>query len=146
MKNISIKQGLFVAVGILSAGLFNSCKPPKVDSAMAGDAAKKVYVAPGKKDELYLFTSGGFSGQVGVYGLPSGRMLKNVPVFSQDAETGYGYSEETKPMLMTSHGFTPWDDSHHPQLSRTDGQDDGRWLFINANNTQIGRASCRERV
>jgi len=135
MKNISIKQGLFVAVGILSAGLFNSCKPPKVDSAMAGDAAKKVYVAPGKKDELYLFTSGGFSGQVGVYGLPSGRMLKNVPVFSQDAETGYGYSEETKPMLMTSHGYTPWDDSHHPQLSRTDGQDDGRWLFINANNT-----------
>ena len=135
MKNISIKQGLLVAVGILSAGLFNSCKPPKVDSAMAGDAAKKVYVAPGKKDELYLFTSGGFSGQVGVYGLPSGRMLKNVPVFSQDAETGYGYSEETKPMLMTSHGYTPWDDSHHPQLSRTDGQDDGRWLFINANNT-----------
>lgn len=135
MKNILLKQGLLVAVGILSAGLFNSCKPPKVDSAMAGDAAKKVYVAPGKKDELYLFTSGGFSGQVGVYGLPSGRMLKNVPVFSQDAETGYGYSEETKPMLMTSHGFTPWDDSHHPQLSRTDGQDDGRWLFINANNT-----------
>jgi len=135
MKYISIKQGLLVAVGILSAGLFNSCKPPKVDSAMAGDAAKKVYVAPGKKDELYLFTSGGFSGQVGVYGLPSGRMLKNVPVFSQDAETGYGYSEETKPMLMTSHGYTPWDDSHHPQLSRTDGQDDGRWLFINANNT-----------
>lgn len=135
MKNISIKQGLLVAVGILSAGLFNSCKPPKVDSAMAGDAAKKVYVAPGMKDELYLFTSGGFSGQVGVYGLPSGRMLKNVPVFSQDAETGYGYSEETKPMLMTSHGYTPWDDSHHPQLSRTDGQDDGRWLFINANNT-----------
>ncbi len=135
MKNISIKQGLFVAVGMLSAGLFNSCKPPKVDSAMAGDAAKKVYVAPGKKDELYLFTSGGFNGQVGVYGLPSGRMLKNVPVFSQDAETGYGYSEETKPMLMTSHGYTPWDDSHHPQLSRTDGQDDGRWLFINANNT-----------
>jgi nitrous oxide reductase len=72
---------------------------------------------------------------MGVYGLPSGRMLKQVPVFSQDAETGYGYSEETKPMLMTSHGFTPWDDSHHPQLSRTDGQDDGRWIFVNANNT-----------
>ena len=124
-----------MAAGFLAAGLFSSCKPPKVDSAMAGDAAKRVYVAPGKKDELYLFTSGGFSGQMGVYGLPSGRMLKQVPVFSQDAETGYGYSEETKPMLMTSHGFTPWDDSHHPQLSRTDGQDDGRWIFVNANNT-----------
>ncbi len=124
-----------MAAGFLASGLFSSCKPPKVDSAMAGDAAKRVYVAPGKKDELYLFTSGGFSGQMGVYGLPSGRMLKQVPVFSQDAETGYGYSEETKPMLMTSHGFTPWDDSHHPQLSRTDGQDDGRWIFVNANNT-----------
>ncbi len=135
MKNVSIKNLLFITAGFFAAGLFTSCKPPKVDSALSGDAAKKVYVAPGKKDELYLFTSGGFSGQVGVYGLPSGRMLKQVPVFSQDAETGYGYNEETKPMLMTSHGYTPWDDSHHPQLSRTDGQDDGRWLFINANNT-----------
>ena len=36
---------------------------------------------------------------------------------------------------MTSHGYTPWGDSHHPQLSRTDGQDDGRWIFVNANNT-----------
>ena len=43
MKNISIKQGLFVAVGILSAGLFNSCKPPKVDSAIAGKKKKKKY-------------------------------------------------------------------------------------------------------
>lgn len=135
MKTISKKNLLLLAVGFSATGILDSCKPPKVDSALAGDAAKKVYVAPGKKDELYLFTSGGFSGQVGVYGLPSGRMLKQVPVFSQDAETGYGYSEETKPMLMTSHGYTPWDDSHHPQLSRTNGQDDGRWLFINANNT-----------
>lgn len=135
MKNVSIKNLLLLALGFLVAGVLSSCKPPKAESSLAGDAAKKVYVAPGKKDEIYLFTSGGFSGQVGVYGLPSGRMLKQVPVFSQDAETGYGYSEETKPMLMTSHGYTPWDDSHHPQLSRTDGQDDGRWLFINANNT-----------
>ncbi|MBP6730795.1 MAG: Sec-dependent nitrous-oxide reductase [Chitinophagales bacterium] len=135
MNNISIKIILLIAAGFFAAAFFSGCKPPKVDAAMAGDAAKKVYVAPGKKDELYLFTSGGFSGQMGVYGLPSGRLLKQVPVFSQDAETGYGYSEETKPMLMTSHGYTPWDDSHHPQLSRTDGQDDGRWLFVNANNT-----------
>ena len=135
MKSKTIKQVFSFVIALVAIGLLNSCKPKKVDSALAGDAAKKVYVAPGKFDELYLFTSGGFSGQVGVYGLPSGRMLKQVPVFSQDAETGWGYSEETKPMLMTSHGYTPWDDSHHPQLSRTDGQDDGRWLFINANNT-----------
>jgi len=38
-------------------------------------------------------------------------------------------------MLNTSHGFVPWDDSHHPELSKTNGEDDGRWLFINGNNT-----------
>jgi len=38
-------------------------------------------------------------------------------------------------MLETSYGFMPWDDSHHPELSQTDGVPDGRWLFINANNT-----------
>jgi nitrous-oxide reductase len=132
----SKKFPLVVAALAFAAAIqLTGCKPKKVDSALSGDAASKVYVAPGKYDELYLFTSGGFSGQIGVYGLPSGRLLKQVPVFSQNPENGYGYSEETKPMLMTSHGFTPWDDSHHPQLSRTNGQDDGRWLFINANNT-----------
>jgi nitrous-oxide reductase len=29
----------------------------------------------------------------------------------------------------------PWDDTHHPQLSTTNGEHDGRWLFINGNNT-----------
>ncbi|HOD65570.1 MAG TPA: Sec-dependent nitrous-oxide reductase [candidate division Zixibacteria bacterium] len=103
--------------------------------AGTGDAAARVYVAPGTYDEFYAFMSGGFSGQVSVYGLPSGRLLRHVPVFSQYAENGYGYSEETKNMLMTSFGFVPWDDAHHPQLSQTDGVPDGRWLFINGNNT-----------
>jgi nitrous-oxide reductase len=79
--------------------------------------------------------SGGFSGQVTVYGLPSGRLLKTIPVFSQFPETGYGYNEETKGMLETSYGFVPWDDSHHPELSFAGGKPDGRWLFINGNNT-----------
>ncbi len=121
---------------VLFSALFVSCTgKKKAGSAVSGDAAQKVYVAPGKYDELYLFNSGGFSGQVSAYGLPSGRLLKVIPVFSQNPENGYGYTEETKPMLMTSHGFIPWDDSHHPQLSRVDGNNDGRWLFINANNT-----------
>src|SRR5205085_1275708 len=79
--------------------------------------------------------SGGFSGQVTVYALPSGRLIKTIPVFSQDPQEGWGYSEETKPMLQTTYGFIPWDDSHHPELSQTDGVPNGKWLFINANNT-----------
>ncbi len=118
-------------------GALGGCKNESKQSTMLGtdDAASKVYVAPGKYDDFYMFTSGGFSGQVGVYGLPSGRLFKVIPVFSQNAENAYGYSEETKPMLQTSHGFIPWGDSHHPSLSKTDGNADGRWLFINENNT-----------
>jgi nitrous-oxide reductase len=98
-------------------------------------AAEEVYVAPGEHDEYYEFFSGGFSGQVSVVGLPSGRLFRRIPVFSVDPEKGYGFDEETKPMLNTSHGFIPWDDSHHPKLSQTNGEIDGRWLFINGNNT-----------
>jgi len=120
---------------IVWALTFPACKPRNAATTISSDAAEKVYVQPGKYDELYNFVSGGFNGQVSVYGLPSGRLLKLIPVFSVFPENGYGYSEETKPMLNTSHGFVPWDDQHHLELSQTDGQADGRWLFANANNT-----------
>lgn len=112
-----------------------ACKPKNTSNAVSGDAAAKAYVAPGKFDEFYNFVSGGFSGQMSVYGLPSGRLLRVIPVFSQDPEKGWGFSEETKPMLNTSHGNIPWDDLHHTQLSKTAGEIDGRWCFANANNT-----------
>ncbi|MEO8192631.1 MAG: Sec-dependent nitrous-oxide reductase [Gemmatimonadales bacterium] len=120
-----------------AALLAYACSRPTNDkkSVLSGDAASRVYVAPGSYDEFYSFLSGGFSGQVAVYGLPSGRLLKVIPVFSQNAENGWGYNEETKPMLQTTFGFIPWDDTHHTELSMTDGVPDGRWLFINGNNT-----------
>jgi nitrous-oxide reductase len=127
-----------VAAAVLAAGAVANAGCDRAGAARVGetaDAAAKVYVAPGKYDEFYAFFSGGFDGQIGIYGLPSGRLLRHVPVFSQSAENGWGYSEQTKPMLMTSYGFVPWDDAHHPQLSQTDGVPDGRWLFINGNNT-----------
>ncbi len=95
---------------------------------------KKIYIAPGEKDEFYWFMSGGFSGNVTVHAIPSGKLIKTIPVFSVFPENGYGYDEETKNMLMTSNGFVPWDDAHHPKLSITDGMPDGKWLFINGNN------------
>ena len=126
---------LFGISAFASLAFLGSCKPKGTETAVSGDAAEKVYVAPGKHDEMYNFVSGGFNGQVNVYGLPSGRLLKVLPVFSVNPENGYGYSEETKPMLETSHGFIPWDDQHHLDLSQTNGEIDGRWLFANANNT-----------
>jgi nitrous-oxide reductase len=113
----------------------NACKPKNASNAVSADAAEKAYVAPGHYDEFYNFLSGGFSGQMSVYGLPSGRLLRVIPVFSVDPEKGYGFSEETKPMLNTSHAIVPWDDLHHTELSQTNGEIDGRWIFGNANNT-----------
>ena len=124
-----------VAVAIIAFHGCNSSASKAAGGVLNSDAASAVYVAPGEYDEFYGFMSGGFSGQVSVYGIPSGRLLKVIPVFSQDAEKGYGYNEETKPMLNTSYGFVPWDDAHHPELSQTSGETDGRWLFINGNNT-----------
>ena len=133
-----MKYFLKTFLGIISAALIvTSCNNSSSQSngALSSSAAEKVYVEPGEHDEFYAFVSGGFSGQLAVYGLPSGRLFKVIPVFSTDAEKAWGYNEETKPMLNTSHGFIPWDDSHHPDISQTNGELDGRWVFINGNNT-----------
>jgi len=126
---------LYTIVFVITLLSITSCKPKNVANAISGDAAAKTYVAPGSHDEFYNFVSGGFSGQMSVYGLPSGRLLRVIPVFSVDPEKGWGYSEETKPMLNTSHGFVPWDDLHHTELSQTKGEINGKWVFANANNT-----------
>ncbi len=131
---------LITSFGVLMS--MYSCKPKNAGSAVSGDAASRAYVAPGKYDEFYNIVSGGFNGQMAVYGIPSGRLFRIIPVFSQFAESGYGYSEETKPMLNTSHGYVPWDDLHHIALSQTNGEHDGRWAFGNGNNTpRIARIS-----
>lgn len=132
MKYIFVKT---MCVVFLMISLVISCKPKNMSTAVSGDLASKSFVPPGKYDAYYNFVSGGFSGQMSVYGLPSGRLLRVIPVFSVDPEKGWGYSEETKPMLNTSHGFTPWDDLHHTELSQTNGEIDGRWVFGNGNNT-----------
>lgn len=137
MKKLSIVS----IMAILLATVMVSCngnakKSESASGALSStSAAEKVYVKPGEHDEFYGFISGGFSGQLSVIGLPSGRIFRVVPVFSVDAEKGYGFNEETKPLLNTSYGFVPWDDSHHPELSQTDGVPDGRYVFINGNNT-----------
>jgi len=116
---LSVKRWL-TALLLAATALAAGCAQQK-------SAADEVYVKPGDHDKYYAFLSGGHSGQVYVYGLPSGRLLNEIPVFSPYARTGYGFDEETKKMLG---GYT-WGDAHHPSLSETKGDYDGRWLFIN---------------
>ncbi len=135
MKTKIMYRILSALVVLSSIVVWQGCKPKAPASVSIGDAAVKAFVPPGKHDEFYNIVSGGFNGQMAVYGIPSGRLFKILPVFSVFPESGYGYSEETKPMLNTSHGFIPWDDLHHIALSTTKGEHDGRWAFGNANNT-----------
>ncbi|MEY8019302.1 Sec-dependent nitrous-oxide reductase [Muriicola sp. E247] len=140
MKKLRYSLLTFLGLALVITGCNDSGKSS--NGALSSNAAEKVYVAPGEQDEFYAFLSGGYSGNLTVYGLPSGRMFKEIPVFSQFPTSGYGYSEETKPMLNTSFGFVPWDDLHHPDISQTNGELDGRWIFVNGNNTpRIARVS-----
>lgn len=125
---------VLLGFAVLAAGLVLA-QGARNQARTASDAASRTFVPPGEHDEFYGFFSGGFNGQLSVVGLPSGRTIKNIPVFSQYGENGYGYSEETKAFMNTSHGPVYWDDSHHPELSMTNGVPDGRWIFINGNNT-----------
>jgi nitrous-oxide reductase len=131
--------GSLAAAFMLTAG----CNPPGSQQAATSDtsAAAKSFVAPGQKDEFYLFYSGGHSGQVYVAGLPSMRHIATIPVFAPYPATGYGYDEESRQMM----GRFTWGDVHHPGLSQTGSLYDGRWLFVNDNaNNRIARIDLRD--
>jgi nitrous-oxide reductase len=134
-----------LAAGGLIAAVTNTaaCNPPGRRAAAQGDTsvATRTYVAPGDKDEFYLFYSGGHSGQVYVAGLPSMRHIATIPVYARYPATGYGYDEDSRRML----GDFTWGDVHHPGLSQTDGRYDGRWLFVNDNaNNRVARIDLRD--
>jgi nitrous-oxide reductase len=126
-KWVPIATGLlagFVAATISFADFSHSTKTAAIDNSTKSDA-EKVYVPLGKKDDYYLFASGGHSGQLFVYGVPSMRQIRTVPIFSPDSATGYGYDQATKKMLG---GYT-WGDFHHPAISETNGEYNGKFLF-----------------
>lgn len=147
MKSFSVLAAPTLVVAAFS--LVTGCNPPgKAASAAANgkstdtnSAAARTWVAPGDKDQFYLFYSGGHSGQVYVAGLPSMRHIATIPVFAKYPGTGYGYDEETKALL----GDYSWGDVHHPGLSKTNGLYDGRWLFVNDNaNNRLARIDLRD--
>jgi nitrous-oxide reductase len=97
-------------------------------------AALKTYVPTGKKDDYYIFSSGGQSGQVVVLGIPSMRILKYIGVFTPEPWQGWATGEHGSQEILDAGnrgGFVKtWGDTHHPNLSETGGDYDGQWLFI----------------
>ncbi len=139
---------LWSVVGLLALGLLaGRCAPSAPKGAKkaatvsdAAVAAQKTYVAPGDLDEYYFFASGGHSGQIYVYGVPSMRHISTIPVYTPYPATGYGFDDESRAML----GGLTWGDVHHPSLSETAGEYDGRWLFVNDMNGRVARVDLRD--
>jgi len=97
-------------------------------------AALKTYTPTGQHDQYYIFASGGHGGQVVVIGVPSMRILKYIAVFTPEPWQGYGFDDQTKAVLAQGrrHGKDlTWGDVHHPALSETAGDYDGKFLFVN---------------
>ncbi len=98
-------------------------------------AAAKTYTPTGKLDEYVVFSSGGQSGHVIVYGVPSMRILKYIAVFTPEPWQGYGYGDVESMGILDQGRIRgrkiTWGDTHHPAISETNGEYDGEYLFIN---------------
>ena len=97
-------------------------------------AAAKTYTPTGGRDEFIVFSSGGQSGHLIVYGIPSMRILKYVGVFTPEPWQGYGFDDESKAVLAQGRiqgKDITYGDTHHPAITETEGVTDGRYLFIN---------------
>jgi len=94
-------------------------------------AAAKTYHPSGQKDDYVVFSSGGQSGQVIVYGVPSMRILKYIAVFTPEPWQGYGYGEVESMEILEQGKINGkeilWGDTHHPALSETAGDYDGKY-------------------
>ena len=97
-------------------------------------AAAMTYTPTGGRDEYIALSSGGQSGQLIVYGIPSMRILKYVGVFTPEPWQGYGFDDESKAVLaqgqINGKDIT-FGDTHHPAISETNGDYDGRYVFLN---------------
>jgi nitrous-oxide reductase len=150
-----------LAVGVFGSRLGAGTATGGALAAAAGDrgltgeqaeAALATFVAPGEHDDYLMFASGGHSGQIHVVGMPSMQLLKTIPVFTPDSWAGYGFGADWSEEILEQ-GTDPskneetlrWGDAHHPALSETDGDYDGRWVYINDRaNGRIAMVDLRD--
>lgn len=133
--------------GMATAGLglgLTGCAPKEQGAGKAGGGAAGAAAAgashgnsevpPGKLDDYYILSSGGHSGEVRVYGCPSGRTLKRVPVFNIDPMVGWGITNESRAIIGTRPNgeLKYWTgDTHHVHGSYEDGTYDGKYFWVN---------------
>jgi nitrous-oxide reductase len=132
-----------VLIGMIVLGLGATVNAQSLEEVMKARgltqadmlAAAKTYTPTGKIDEYVVFSSGGQSGQVIVYGVPSMRILKYIAVFTPEPWQGYGYADVESVGILNQGSIRgkkiTWGDTHHPAISETNGEYDGEYCFIN---------------
>src|SRR5512142_3433654 len=124
------KLALFAAALVVAGAALRTLGCGTARSAKSS-AAEAVYVAPGEWDKYYAFLSGGQSGSVFVVGIPSGRLIREIPVFEPRAAYGYAVHETDPRRQLLEQTGALWGDTHHPVLSEKNGVFDGKYLWIN---------------
>jgi nitrous-oxide reductase len=148
-KQLNILLVIAALIAACSGG--STVTPPAGDAGLPADAAAlaaergltqndiyaalKTYTPSGQTDPYIMLASGGQSGQVLVIGVPSMRILKVIGVFTPEPWQGYGFGGSGNETLrggdMPDGSELNWGDTHHPNLSETNGDYDGQFLFIN---------------
>ncbi|HEU5125079.1 MAG TPA: TAT-dependent nitrous-oxide reductase, partial [Verrucomicrobiae bacterium] len=144
MKKIPLFLLVASASALIAGCDSDSTTKSEKQAAKNKSAAEQVYVAPGKLDDYYAILSGGQSGSAFVFGIPSCRFIKEIPIFEPRAGLGYANNpgSENYKRLAATGPF--WGDTHHPVLSQTDGRYDGRWLWINDKaNDRVAKIDLR---
>ncbi len=137
-RTLSLLTGLAMGLGVASSAYAQESLEDvmKARGLTQKDllAAAKTYTPTGGRDEYLAFSSGGQSGHVIVYGIPSMRILKYIGVFTPEPWQGYGFDDESKAVLAQGRidgKDIVYGDTHHPAFSETEGEYDGKYLFIN---------------
>ncbi|MCP3849820.1 MAG: cytochrome C, partial [Gammaproteobacteria bacterium] len=135
---VSLLAGVSIAMGAMSSASAASSLEDvmKARGLTQKDllAAAKTYTPTGGRDEYIAISSGGQSGHIIAYGIPSMRILKYIAVFTPEPWQGYGFDDESKAVLAQGQMHPTeitYGDTHHPAFSETKGEYDGKYLFIN---------------
>lgn len=145
-----------LVVGRLSGGLGGAASLATIVEARGmtvaeAEGALKAFTPPGKYDEYTMVSSGGQSGNLYLIGVPSMRLLKTIPVFTPESWSGYGQGADWSETILDEGSSDKqardlkWGDTHHPGLSETNGEYDGRFVYINDRaNGRIGMVDLRD--
>lgn len=120
-------------------------------SVEQAEGALRAFTPPGEYDEYVMVASGGHSGQLHLVGVPSMRLLKTIPVFTPESWSGYGQGADWSEAILDEGSSDKqarelsWGDTHHPALSETNGEYNGKFVYINDRaNGRLGVVDLRD--